>query len=220
MSRLAQRLPEARVLLPARRASPATRRAECPHGSLDKPDLAKAKQLVQESGTAGQKITVWGQERSPRKQYVEYFSEVLNQIGYKATPKIIADEVYFPTIGNEKTKAQTGFADWIQDFPNPSDFYLLLDANSIQPVNNQNFSNVNDPKIQSSLKELNPVPATELIRVASQVEGARPVRRRTKAYQVVYGSEQVPQFYSDRINFGSAVFHPVYYTTCRAVQLK
>ena len=41
---------------------------------------------------------------------------MLNQIGFKATPKIISDDSYFPTIGNAKTKAQTGFADWIQDF--------------------------------------------------------------------------------------------------------
>jgi peptide/nickel transport system substrate-binding protein len=192
---------------------------QCPHGSLDKPDLAKAKQLVQESGTAGQKITVWGQERSPRKQYVEYYAEVLNSIGYKATPKIIADEVYFPTIGNAKTKAQTGFADWIQDFPNPSDFYLLLDANSIQPVNNQNFSNVNDPKVQDALKKLNPVPATELSRVASQWTDLDQYTA-DQAYQVVYGSEQVPQFYGDKIDFGSAVFHPLYWNDWSTVQLK
>jgi peptide/nickel transport system substrate-binding protein len=192
---------------------------QCPHGSLDKPDLAKAKQLVQQSGTAGTKITVWGQERSPRKQYVEYFSEVLNQIGYKATPKIIADAVYFPTIGNAKTKAQTGFADWIQDFPNPSDFYLLLDANSIQPLNNQNFSNVNDPKVQAGLKKLNPVPATELSRVSSDWESLDTYVAQ-RAYQVVYGSELVPQFYGDRIDFASAVFHPTYYNDWSTVQLK
>jgi peptide/nickel transport system substrate-binding protein len=192
---------------------------ECPHGSLDKPDIAKAKALVKESGMAGEKITVWGQERSPRKQYVEYYAEVLNKIGFKATPKIIADEVYFPTIGNEKTKAQTGFADWIQDFPNPSDFYLLLDAKSIQPVNNQNFSNVNDPKIQDALGKLNPVPATELDRVSSQWEDIDRYAAE-KAYQVVYGSEQVPQFYGEKIDFGSAIFHPLYFNDWSSWQLK
>jgi peptide/nickel transport system substrate-binding protein len=192
---------------------------ECPHGDLNKPDLAKAKQLVQQSGTAGQKITVWGQERSPRKQYVEYFAEVLNSIGYKATPKIIADEVYFPTIGNAKTKAQTGFADWIQDFPNPSDFYLLLDAKSIQPLNNQNFSNVNDPKIQSTLEKLNPVPATELSRVASQWEELDQYAA-DQAFQVVYGSEQVPQFYGSKIKFDEIAFHPLYWNDYSTMQLK
>jgi peptide/nickel transport system substrate-binding protein len=192
---------------------------DCPYGSLDKPDVAKAKELVQKSGMAGEKITVWGQERSPRKQYVEYYAEVLNKIGFKATPKIIADSVYFPTIGNEKTKAQTGFADWIQDFPNPSDFYLLLDGQAIQPVNNQNFSNVNDPKIQDGLGQLNPVPATELTRVASKWEDLDRYTAQ-KAYQVVYGSEQVPQFFSSKLDFQSAIFHPLYFNDWSSWQLK
>ena len=99
--------------------------------------------------------------RTPRKQYIDYYTDALNKIGFKATEKIISDTTYFPTIGNEKTDPQTGFADWIQDFPNPSDFYLLLDANSIQPTNNQNFGKVNDPKIQSELEALNKVPGDE-----------------------------------------------------------
>jgi peptide/nickel transport system substrate-binding protein len=41
-----------------------------------------------------------------------------------------------------------------------------------------------------------------------------------KAYQVVYGSEQVPQFYGSRLNFDSAVFHPVYWNDWSTVQLK
>ncbi len=63
---------------------------------------------------------------------------------------MIVDTNYFPTIGNLKLEAQTGFADWLEDFPNPADFYLLLDKNSIQPVNNQNFSKVDDPHIQNT----------------------------------------------------------------------
>ena len=81
---------------------------------------------------------------------------------------MISDTTYFPTIGNAKTAPQTGFADWIQDFPNPADFYLLLDANSIQPVNNENFGNVNDPFIQQQLAKLENVPSTQLNSVASQ----------------------------------------------------
>jgi peptide/nickel transport system substrate-binding protein len=191
----------------------------CAVGDLTKPDLARAKQLVQESGMAGEKITVWGQERSPRKQLAEYWAETLNSIGFQATPKIIADEVYYPTIGNEKTKAQTGTANWIADFPNPANFYLLLDKNTIQPENNQNFSLVNDPDIQSALAELNPVPSTQLARVASKWEE---LDRATAAknYNVVYGSQAVPQFYSSRINFDTAVFHSIYYNDWSTLQLK
>lgn len=182
----------------------------CPYGAPDAHgDIAKAQQLVQQSGTAGQNITVWGEERSPRTEYVQYYTDLLNKIGYHATPKIISSTTYFPTIGNAKTAPQTGFADWIQDFPNPADFYLLLDANSIQPVNNENFGNVNDPFIQQQLAKLENVPSTQLNSVASQWQALDEYVAK-KAYVVVYGSEQVPKFMSDRIDFGSAVVHPTY----------
>jgi peptide/nickel transport system substrate-binding protein len=182
----------------------------CPYGSKDgAPDLAKAKQLVKQAGLDGTPVTVWGETRAPRKQYVEYYTSVLNQIGFKATPKIISDSVYFPTIGNAKTGAQTGFADWLQDFPNPSDFYLLMNGKSIQPVNNENFSNVNDPHIQSELAKLDAVPATKLDSVSGQWRALDEYVAK-KGYEAVYGSEELPKFLSTRIDFQSAVFHPLY----------
>lgn len=189
----------------------------CPYG--DRPDLAGAKRLVQESGTAGTPITVWGQERSPRREYVDYYTDLLNKLGYKAEERIIADEVYFPTIGNAKTDPQTGFADWIQDFPNPSDFYLLMDGRSIQPTNNQNFSKVDDPHIQSELNKLNRVPATKLDSVADEWSALDQYTARN-AYVVVYGAETMPKFFSDRVNFDAAVFHPTYLNDWTTLQLK
>ena len=149
--------------------------------------MAKAKQLMQQSGMAGQPVTVWGQTRSPRKEFVAYYTDVLNKLGFKAKSKIIADAQYFPTIGNLKLNPQTGFADWNQDFPNPSDFYLLMDKNTIQPTNNQNFSQVDDPHIQSELAALNPVPADKLehggvaLAAARRVPGPEGVHRLLRA---------------------------------------
>ena len=192
----------------------------CPYGAADgHGDIAKAQQLVQQSGTAGQSITVWGEQRAPRTQYVEYYADLLNKIGYKATPKLISDTTYFPTIGNAKTAPQTGFADWIQDFPNPADFYLLLDADSIQPVNNENFGNVDDPFIQQQLAKLNNVPSTELDSVADQWQALDEYVAK-KAYVAVYGSEQVPKFFSDKIDFDSAVVMPSYLNDWSSWQLK
>ncbi len=194
--------------------------SECPYGAADAHgDIAKAQQLVQQSGTAGQTVTVWGEQRAPRTQYVEYYADLLNKIGYKATPKLISDTTYFPTIGNAKTAPQTGFADWIQDFPNPADFYLLLDANSIQPVNNENFGNVNDPFIQQQLQKLENVPSTQLDSVASQWQALDEYVAK-KAYVAVYGSEQVPKFMSDRINFDAAQVHPTYLNDWSTWELK
>jgi peptide/nickel transport system substrate-binding protein len=193
---------------------------QCPYGDPNgAPDLAKAKQLVQQSGMAGQPVTVWSETRSPRKEFVAYFTDVLNQIGFKAKSKIIADAQYFATIGNAKGEPQTGFADWNQDFPNPSDFYLLMDANSIQNTNNENFSQVDDPHIQSELKVLNAVPADKLDTVAERWQKLDEYLAQ-KAYIAAYGQEKQPEFFSNRINFGAAVFSPLYGTDLSSISLK
>jgi peptide/nickel transport system substrate-binding protein len=193
---------------------------DCKTGTLDAPDIEAAKKLVQESGQANTKIVVWGERRAPRTEFVDYYTSALKKIGFKnVSEKIISDETYFPTIGNAKTDPQTGFADWIQDFPNPSDFYLLLDAASIQPVNNQNFSKVNDPKIQSELKDLNAVPANKLDSVADRWK-ALDEYVAEKGYVYVYGQYSEPQFFSNKINFDSAIFHPTYLNDFTSLQLK
>jgi peptide/nickel transport system substrate-binding protein len=191
--------------------------APCPYG--DKPDLAKAKALVTQAGLAGTPVTVWGQMRSPRREYVDYYTSVLNQIGFNATEKILADATFFPTIGNLKLNAQTGFADWNQDFPNPSDFYLLVDGNAIQQTNNQNFSQVNDPHIQSELAALNKVPSTQLQSVAARWATLDEYVAK-QAYYNVYGAQTHPKFLSSRIDYGTAVFHPVYGNDWSTWQLK
>jgi peptide/nickel transport system substrate-binding protein len=192
----------------------------CPYGDPNgAPDVAKAKQLVQQSGMAGTPVTVWGETRSPRKEFVSYFTQVLNQIGFKAKSKIIADAQYFPTIGNLKLNPQTGFADWNQDFPNPSDFYLLMDKNTIQPTNNQNFSQVDDPHIQSELAVLNQVTPDKLTTVADRWQKLDEYLAK-KAYIVSYGQQQVPKFFSDKLNFSAAMFHPLYGNDWSSFELK
>jgi peptide/nickel transport system substrate-binding protein len=197
--------------------NPETEGATCPYGA--RPDIERAKGLVRASGMAGEKVTVWGEERSPRREYVDYYTDLLNEIGFDASEKIIADAVYFPTIGNAKTDPQTGFADWIQDFPNPADFYLLMDGRTIQPTNNQNFSKVDDPRIQATLKKLYPVPATRLESVTDDWSELDQYLAR-QAYIAAYGAESMPKFFSDKIDFDSAVFHPTYLNDWSTLQLK
>ncbi|MDX6717909.1 MAG: peptide/nickel transport system substrate-binding protein [Solirubrobacteraceae bacterium] len=182
----------------------------CPYGDPNAaPDLAKARALLKRSGMAGEPVTVWSQNRSPRKEFVSYYTSVLNKLGFKAKTKLIADAQYFPTIGNLKLNAQTGFDDWNQDFPHPSNFYLLLDERSIQPTNNQNHSQVRDPHIQSELAALNPVAADKLDSVAGRWAALDDYVAK-KAYLVAFGQQQVPKFTSDRLDFGAALFSPVY----------
>ncbi len=76
-------------------------------------------------------------------------------MGFNADVKILDGGVYFQTIGSAKTKAQTGFLNWFQDFPHPKNFFFLVDGKSIQPTNSQNPGNVDDPEITKGIAELN-----------------------------------------------------------------
>jgi peptide/nickel transport system substrate-binding protein len=195
----------------------------CPYGNPAAPNLAKAKQLVQQSGMAGTPVTVWGEERSPRRQFIDYYTSFLNQIGFKATEKIIADATYFPTIGNTKLNAQTGFADWNQDFPNPIDFYGILAAgDAITPTNNENFGLINDPHINAqvnSLGALYKLPTSQLAANASQWEQLDYYAAQ-KAYFGVFGYASFPKFLSTRVNFNTFVYHQVYGPDWLTVSLK
>jgi peptide/nickel transport system substrate-binding protein len=98
------------------------------------PDLAKAKQLVQQSGTAGQTVGVVVQSDDVNKQLGEYLQSVLNQIGYKAVLKPISPNIQFTYIQNTKNKVQISISSWYQDYPAASDFlHVLLSCASFHP---------------------------------------------------------------------------------------
>jgi peptide/nickel transport system substrate-binding protein len=185
--------------------------ATCPYSNASfTGDIAKAKALVQQSGEAGAPVTVWSETRSPRQQWMTYYTQLLNQIGFHATQKVIADANYFTTLGDLKLHPQTGFADWNMDFPNPVDFYgVLLDGNSILPTNNENFGETNDPYINSQVAKLSPVPTASLSSVASQWQALDEYVAK-KAYVAVFGYQTFPFFASTRVNYGAAIAQPEY----------
>ena len=107
---------------------------ESPAQSWAAPDIEKAKQLVKESGTAGQKVGIVVSDDEVNKQMGEYLQSVLNQIGYKATLKPISSNIQFTYIQNTNNKVQISVSQWYQDFPAAMDFlYILLGCESFTP---------------------------------------------------------------------------------------
>lgn len=189
----------------------------CPFG--EQPDLAKAKQLVAESGRAGAAVEVWTQAEGPRRAYAEYYAAMLNEIGFEATVHPVANSEYVSTISQGAIDPQTGFANWFQDFPNPADFYYLLDGRNIGPEVNWNFSKVDDPFIQSRLISLGELPATELAAAAPQWEELDGYVA-DQAYVAPFGAQKVPKFYSSRIDFDRAVMHLQYGNDFSTLRIK
>jgi peptide/nickel transport system substrate-binding protein len=183
---------------------------DCPYGDPDVPgDEAAARELVLESGTAGQPVAVWGEDSSPQRAYVRYYVRLLRRLGYPASERLVPPSSYFRTVGSAATNPQTGLASWFNDFPNPIDFYTVVDANAIQPTESPNLGRVNDLFVQEQLQALNLIPADELSSAADEwQELDRYIA--TKAYLAVFGSQQVPKLISDRLDPDSVVIHPLF----------
>ena len=90
------------------------------------PDLDKAKQLIKESGTAGQAVGIVVQDDEVNKSIGEYVQSLLTSLGYKATLKPISANIQFTYIQNTKNKVQISLTSWYQDYPAASDFLNVL----------------------------------------------------------------------------------------------
>ena len=181
----------------------------CPWGDpTAAPDVAKAKALIKQAGVEGDSVTVFGNDEPESKSLAEYLSDVLNEIGLKSKPRIVEASVYFTTIGNQKTKAQAGFANWFQDFPHPGNFFFLVDGKSIQDTNNQNFGNVDDPELNAIFNKADE--NADIDAVAGEYAKADKLLVE-RAHVVPYGHRKLTVFYSERMNFADCtVWHPVY----------
>jgi len=183
---------------------------DCPWGNPNEPpDLEKSRQMIKDAGEAGTKVTVYGNNDDPTDKVTEAYADQLNKMGFAAEPRILDGGVYFQTIGSAKTKAQTGFANWFQDFPHPKNFMFLVDGKSIQPTNNQNFGNVDDPEITKGIAELNQEP--ELTDEVAERWKDLNVKLVERAWVAPYGHRKLATFLSERMDFDNcSLFHPVY----------
>ena len=193
---------------------------ECPYGDPSQPpDLKKAQDLIKQAGAEGAEVTVWGNTDDPTPKVTQAYADMLNEIGLDTEVELLNGGVYFQTIGNAKTKAQTGFSNWFADFPHPLNFYFLVDGASIQPTNNQNFGNVDDPKINDEINRLSG--ETDVAVGCERLGGAGPLPGQPpQSYIAPYGHTKEPKFMSERMDFDSAVFHPVYFNDYSTWALK
>jgi len=192
--------PSCNFLPPAYAGSGYVKLDPCPYGDPNGPgDMAKARDLVTKSGYKGMSVTVWAPNKDPRPAIVDYYRDILNQMGFKAKTKILDPQVYFGTVGLRKTKAQTGFTDWFQDFPHPGDFFgpnLSKAALASNPTFNFQFKS--NPEVDSGIAKLSPEtdPATVADGWAAMDKSVI-----ENANVAVYGNELSTSFFSDRMDF-------------------
>ena len=122
-------------------------------------DLAKAKELVKKSGTAGQEVGIVVQDDDVNKSIGQYLQSLLTQLGYKAKLKPLSPNIQFTYIQNTKNKVQLALTSWYQDYPAASDFLnVLLSCASFHPgsdssINISGFCDKGiDTKMHAALK--------------------------------------------------------------------
>lgn len=182
-------------------------------------DLAKAKALLAEANPADKDITVWTDDEPERKRIGEYYHDLLTQLGFNATLKVVAGNVYFATIGNTSTPdLDTGFVDWFQDYPHPDDFFRpLLNGANILPTNNSNYSQVAIPQNDAKMDELS---KEQLSDDVEKQYAALDKAYMDQAVWAPYGNEERSTFVSDRIDFDKTNPHLMFTQDFSAFTLK
>jgi peptide/nickel transport system substrate-binding protein len=117
--------------------------AYCPYtknpgsGKWTAPDMAKAQQLINASGTKGATVKVNTDTIDVDKAYGLYFVGLLNKLGYKAQLQALSPDIQYPYCQNSKNKIQFCYSSWYQDYPAASDFLnILLGCSSFVPNSN------------------------------------------------------------------------------------
>jgi peptide/nickel transport system substrate-binding protein len=125
-------------------------------GKWTAPDMAKAKQLIDASGTKGAAVKVNTDTTDTDKALGLYFVGLLNKLGYKASLQALSSDIQYPYIQNSKNHVQFAFSDWYQDYPAASDFLnILLGCGSIHPNSNSspNIAEFCDKGIQAKMDQ-------------------------------------------------------------------
>ncbi len=172
-------------------------------------DLEIAQEMIKEANPSDMDITVWTDTESPNNEAGEYLNEVLKELGFNTTLKILNADNYFTVIGNLSTPdLDAGWSDWFQDYPHPNDFFQpLLAGESIQSTNNNNFAQFDDPTVNSQVKKLG---AEQLGPDQEKAYAELDKEVMEEAPWAPYGTRTLSTFVSDAIDLESVIFNPTF----------
>ena len=137
------------------------------HTKWTAPDIAKAKQLVQQSGTAGMKVVVNSATDETSKALALQMVSDLNKIGYKASTQLLNASIQYPYVQNSNNikKWNVAWSAWYQDYPVPADFLnVLLGCGNIHPGSDAspNIAEFCDQAIQAKMTQASNMQLTNL----------------------------------------------------------
>ena len=161
-------------------------------------NLTKARQLIRQAGAQGADVTVWGRQVSDSEQSTTLYASYLDSIGLKTHLKFLPRSTYYTTIGNISTRAQTGWARWLEDYPHPLDWFdVLLNGNNIVQENNNNYAYYSNKKTNSLIEGLKKAPA--LTPAVNKRWAAVEKRIMQQAPWAPWSNRTFPEFFSKKM---------------------
>jgi len=179
----------------------------------------RAKRMVERGDPADRKVTAWTLDLPPTDEAGEYYEQVLEELGFDVTLKVVAASNYFTVIGNAETpNLDTGFNNWFLDYPHPSDFFRpQLSSESIVPAGNTNFAHFADPAVDRKIRQL----GRQQLGPRQEREYAALDRRVMKqAPWAPFGTLTLGTFVSDSVDLDELVVSPIYAQDLASFQLK
>jgi peptide/nickel transport system substrate-binding protein len=177
------------------------------------PDLAKAKQYAGNANVTAVMYTCTTGSCPNRAAAVQ---QELKQIGINVQIQQFSRATQFVKEGVKGAPFDIADEGWGQDYPDPSDFMnVLLDGNSIQDKNNNNFAYFDDPRYNKALEQ-----AAELsgdARYSAYGKLDKDIMGNAAPW-APYDNRNDNQFFSARI--GCQLYQPVYTTDLGALCLR
>jgi peptide/nickel transport system substrate-binding protein len=108
-------------------------RRHCPYtlhptrsGAWTAPDLKRARQLVEASGTSGAAVTVWIPDNQTSEGPIAL--ALMQSLGYQAQLKHVKSSLYYSAkgFGNPHSRMQAGVNTWSPDYPGATSFMQLF----------------------------------------------------------------------------------------------
>jgi len=174
-------------------------------------DMAKAKALVNESGTAGQAVTIIAEDTAISRALGGYMQSVLNDLGYKTSLKALSTDVQWQYISNSNNKMQMGITTWYEDYPAPSDFlYVLLSCSSFHPGSDAspNVSGFCDKEMEAKMQVAMATSVTDPAKAATMWSAVDRMAVDKAPWAVLVNPKHV-DFVSKRV--GGFQFNPQFY---------
>ncbi|MDR3518852.1 MAG: ABC transporter substrate-binding protein [Azospirillaceae bacterium] len=130
-------------------------------------NMAKAKELMKESGKAGAEVALLTEDNTMWKNMGGYVQSVLTELGFKVSLKPMSHATEFTYIQNTNNKVQVSLTDWFQDYPAPSDFLnVLFGCSSFHPASDAspNIAGFCDKEVEAKIQNALTVAVTDPVK--------------------------------------------------------